>query len=138
METSSSTIRSPASIDLVDHPDHMPPIQQQEQQHSVAAATSTTDVEPVGDDVMKNTWLNTSNSSLSTPPLAIMDNASSDPTIGKTKASIAPDSMSRPLQLLDLPVDILKDIIKEVRSSLHGRGIYYGWSCAQRAHGLAS
>ena len=138
MEASSSITRSPTSVDLVDHLDHMPPIQQQEQQHSVAAATSSTDVEPVSDDVMKNTWLNTSNSSLPTPSLVIMDDASSGPTIGKTKASIAPDSMPRPLQLLELPVDILKDIIKEVKSPIHRRRTHYNWRCARRANGSVS
>lgn len=37
------------------------------------------------------------------------------PISHSTAVATAPDTMNRPLRLLDLPVDILKDIVKEVR-----------------------
>lgn len=41
-----------------------------------------------------------------------------------TKASMVDDEMKRPLHLLDLPVDILKDIVKEASLPQAGRRAY--------------
>lgn len=62
--------------------------------------------------VMKNTWLNTSESPLS-PAQAMSSTMPAAMTDTMDRLS-ALELITRPLRLLDLPVDILKDIVKEV------------------------
>lgn len=96
------------------------------------SSTVVNDLETSEDGAMKNTWLNANDShhlSL-TPTMSPMSSLTTE----SSHNALPSEAITRPLRLLDLPVDILKDIIKEVRKGESLVSIGNGLTCIGHTH----